>query len=229
MDETATGHDEVLRSVATDDDGAGVRITARSRAKADRRAVLLAEAARLFAQRGFDGVSMEDLGAAAGISGPAIYKHFPGKQAVLAALLVGASERLRAGGAAVVAETPDDDAALVALVRFHTAFALAQPDVIRVQDRDLDALADADRRTVRGLQRSYVEAWVDVLRRLRPGTPVPELRLRVQAMFGLLNSTPYSVRGQGGRGVAPERVADLLEEMALAALGSPGPGRGVPG
>nr|WP_297428327.1 TetR/AcrR family transcriptional regulator [uncultured Actinotalea sp.] len=220
--------------MVAEDDGTGARVTARSRAKADRRAVLLAEAARLFAQRGFDGVSMEDLGAAAGISGPAIYKHFPGKQAVLAALLVGASERLRAGGAAVVAETPDDDAALVALVRFHTAFALAQPDVIRVQDRDLDALAEADRRTVRGLQRAYVEAWVDVLRRLQPATPVPELRLRAQAMFGLLNSTPYSVRGHGGRGqggrgqgvrgqggreVAPERVADLLEEMALAALG----------
>jgi AcrR family transcriptional regulator len=200
-------------------DAVAGRATARSRAKADRRATLLAEAARLFAQRGYDGVSMEDLGAAAGISGPAVYRHFPGKQAVLAALLVGASERLRAGGEAVVSGAADDAAALTALVRFHAAFALAEPDVIRVQDRDLDALAEADRRTVRGLQRSYVEAWVAVLRRLHPDVPPAELRLRAQAMFGLLNSTPYSVRTQDGRAVAAGRVAELLEEMALAALG----------
>ena len=175
------------------------RTTARSRAKADRRATLLAEAARLFARSGFDGVSMEDLGAAAGISGPAVYRHFASKQAVLAALLVAA--------------------ALRGLVAFHTAFALAQPDVIRVQDRDLDALAEADRRTVRGLQRAYVEAWVAVLARLDPDAPVGELRLRTQAMFGLLNSTPYSAQGHGARGVPRGRVRALLETMALAALG----------
>ena len=195
------------------------RTTARSRAKADRRATLLAEAARLFARRGFDGVSMEDLGAAAGISGPAVYRHFANKQAVLAALLVGASVRLRDGGDAVVAGAADDASALRGLVAFHTAFALAQPDVIRVQDRDLDALAEADRRTVRGLQRAYVEAWVAVLARIDPDAPVGELRLRTQAMFGLLNSTPYSAQGQGVRGVSRARVAALLEAMALAALG----------
>ncbi|WP_225754399.1 TetR/AcrR family transcriptional regulator [Actinotalea sp. Marseille-Q4924] len=195
------------------------RTTARSRAKADRRATLLAEAARLFARRGFDGVSMEDLGAAAGISGPAVYRHFANKQAVLAALLVGASVRLRDGGDAVVTEAADDAAALRGLVAFHTAFALAQPDVIRVQDRDLDALAEADRRTVRGLQRAYVEAWVAVLARLDADAPVGELRLRTQAMFGLLNSTPYSAQGQGVRGVSRGRVTALLEAMALAALG----------
>ncbi|MBC7291189.1 MAG: TetR/AcrR family transcriptional regulator [Actinotalea sp.] len=203
-----------------------VRTTARSRAKADRRATLLAEAARLFARRGFDGVSMEELGAAAGISGPAVYRHFASKQAVLAALLVGASARLRDGGDAVVERATDDAAALRALVRFHTGFALAEPDVIRVQDRDLDALTEADRHTVRGLQRGYVEAWVAVLARLDPDVPVAELRLRTQAMFGLLNSTPHSTRGQGVRGVPRTRVAELLEQMALAALGQGGQGAG---
>lgn len=211
--------DDGAGAVRSTDDAGAVRATARSRAKADRRATLLVEAARLFALRGYEGVSMEDLGAGAGISGPAVYRHFPSKQAVLAALLVGASERLRAGGEAVVREAADDDAALTALVRFHAAFALAQPDVIRVQDRDLDSLTEADRRTVRGLQRAYVEAWVAVLRRLHPDTPVAELRLRAQAMFGLLNSTPYSVHAQDGRAVPAGRVAELLEEMALAALG----------
>lgn len=188
--------------------------TTRGRAKADRRAVLLTQAARLFAHRGFDGVSIEDLGAAAGVSGPAVYRHFPSKQGVLAALLVEVSERLLDGGRTVVAAEPDPARALRALVRFHAAFALADPDVIRVQDRDLDALAEDDRRAVRAAQRAYVELWVGTLARLTPAADPAALRLRAQATFGLLNSTPHSVRG-----MPQARVAPLLEEMALAALG----------
>lgn len=190
--------------------------TARGRAKAVRRTALLEAAAHLFARRGFDGVSLEDLGSAAGISGPAVYRHFDSKQAVLAALLLEASERLLTGGRAVVAEVDDDALALRSLVAFHTDFALGDPDVIRVQDRDLAALAPQDRATVRELQRTYVDVWVGVLGRLSPGADEAELRVRAQATFGLLNSTPFSARGLG-----PTRMRDLLQEMALAALGLP--------
>jgi AcrR family transcriptional regulator len=187
--------------------------TARVRAKAERRSALLSEAARLFANHGFDGVSIEDLGASVGVSGPAVYRHFPSKQAVLAALLVGVSQGLLEGGRAVVASADDDAAALRSLVRFHVDFALRDPDVIRVQDRDLGALAQQDREAVRGLQRRYVDLWVDVLGRLNPSSDRAELRLRSQATFGLLNSTPHSARS-----VTVARTRALLEEMALATL-----------
>ena len=49
---------------------------------------------RLFAARGFHGVSVADLGAACGISGTALYKHFPSKDAMLAEMLVSISEEL---------------------------------------------------------------------------------------------------------------------------------------
>ena len=191
--------------------------TARGRAKADRRNALLDAAARLFARRGFDGVSIEDLGAAAGVSGPAVYRHFVSKQAMLAALLVGASERLMAGGRGVVASGSDDAATLRALVRFHVSFALADPDVIRVQDRDLDSLAADDRRTVVALQRGYIGLWVDVLARLQPDADRAELGIRARATFGLLNSTPHSARSAPRSSGAPR-----LEQMALAALGQAG-------
>ncbi|WP_315093568.1 TetR/AcrR family transcriptional regulator [uncultured Cellulomonas sp.] len=190
--------------------------TARVRAKAERRDALLSEAARLFAGHGFDGVSIEDLGSSVGVSGPAVYRHFPSKQAVLAALLVGVSEGLLDGGRAVVETSADAATALRRLIRFHVDFALRDPDVIRVQDRSLAALAPQDREAVRDLQRRYVELWVDVLARLSPATDRAELRLRAQATFGLLNSTPHSARS-----VTPTRTRALLEEMALAALTGP--------
>jgi len=76
--------------------------TRRSRAKSDRRTQLIAAAERLVAERGYLAVRLEDIGAAAGVSGPAIYRHFPNKEALLVELLVGISTRLLAGATAVV-------------------------------------------------------------------------------------------------------------------------------
>lgn len=192
-------------------------LTERDRAKADRHAALLQEAALLFAERGFSGVSLEELGAAVGVSGPAVYRHFANKQALLGEILLRVSERLLAGGRSVVEEdTPPLDA-LAALVRFHVDFALADADVIRVQDRDLASLSEEDRHTVRRLQRAYVEIWVGVLAQLHPDRSETDLRVRAAACFGLINSTPHSMRGLRG---APTdgAVRDILESMAIAAL-----------
>jgi AcrR family transcriptional regulator len=187
--------------------------TTRDRAKADRRAALLSAAARLFAERGFERVSLEDLGAAAGVSGPAIYRHFAGKQAVLAAILLDVSQGLLSGGRAVVAGAPDAATALGELVAFHLDFALTGPAVIRVQDRDLDRLTDDDRHTVQDLQRTYVQLWVDVLAQVHPDESAADLRTRALAAFGLMNSTPRS-----GNRASTEVTRRILEPMTLAAL-----------
>lgn len=192
--------------------------TERARSKADRRAAILREAARLFADRGFAGVSIEDLGAAVGVRGPAVYKHFTGKQAVLAAILLGASEQLLTGGRAVIEGTgAGAHDPLAALVAFHVDFALRDADVIRVQDRDLANLDDDARKRVRRLQREYVELWVDALAGIHPAATPPELRVRAHAVFGLINSTPHSVRGLRP---APSdaSVRRILQSLAGAAL-----------
>ncbi|KHK95289.1 TetR family transcriptional regulator [Microbacterium mangrovi] len=191
--------------------------TERARSKADRRAAILREAARLFADRGFAGVSIEDLGAAVGVRGPAVYKHFTGKQAVLGAILLGASEQLLSGGRAVIDDVAGPDDRLDALVAFHVDFALRDADVIRVQDRDLASLEEGARNRVRRLQREYVELWVGVLADIHPTATAPELRVRAHAVFGLINSTPHSVRGLRP---APTdaSVRGILQSLARAAL-----------
>jgi AcrR family transcriptional regulator len=194
--------------------------TQRSQAKENRRQALLSAAAALFAVEGFNRVSLEDLGAAAGVSGPAVYRHFAGKQAVLGALLLSVSQDLLDGGRRVVAESGGAPAALAGLVAFQVDFALSNPDVIRVQDQDFSSLADDDQADVRTLQRGYVELWVEVLAELHPGTEAAELRVRAHATFGLINSTPHSVRSHGRR-LAIRRARPLLESMALAALMAP--------
>lgn len=180
-----------------------------------RRDQILREAARLFAERGFHGVGVDEIGAAVGISGPGLYRHFTGKDAMLAELLVGISGRLMAAGKLWVAEAANPVDALDSLIRGHIDFALDDRPLITLHDRELDRLRESDRKLVRQLQRQYVEQWVDVVRRVHPA-PEPDARAAVHAVFGLLNSTPHL----GPRSGLSSRAATacLLRRLALGAF-----------
>lgn len=191
-------------------------VTARDRAKAERSDAILRAAAHLFAEHGYNGVSLEDIGAAVGVSGPAVYRHFTGKQALLGAVLVEVSEDLVAGGTTVADDAQRDDERMHALIAFHVDFALRRADVIRVHDQEVAHLADADRAAVRRLQRAYIELWIRTLAPL-VDADADELRLRVQACFGLINSTPHSTRAAVRQHSATARVLVAMAEAALRA------------
>lgn len=179
---------------------------------ASRREQILSTAAEMFAARGFHGVSVADLGAACGISGPALYRHFPSKDAMLAEMLVSISEELLEVGRERVGGADDTREALHALIGWHVDFALSNKALIVVQDRDWASLPDAAREQVRETQRRYVELWVEQLRAVHPGLPSERARAMAHATFGLLNSTPHSA-------MLPEgEMRALLLEMALGAL-----------
>ncbi|MBW4779425.1 TetR/AcrR family transcriptional regulator [Rhodococcus fascians] len=188
--------------------------TVREQRKAERRQQLLDAAASLFAERGFTSVRLEDLGAAVGISGPAVYRHFPNKEAVLVELMVGISEYLLDGGREVVGSRKVDEETVSALVDFHLDFAFETPAFIRIQDRDLQSLPEGARRKVRRMQREYVELWVATLCAVDPELNEADARTTAHAVFGLINSTPYSAGRTPSRNARP-----VLRAMALAALG----------
>ncbi|MGI5186831.1 TetR family transcriptional regulator [Promicromonospora sp. CA-289599] len=196
-----------------------------------RRQQILSTAADLFAARGFHGVSMGDIGAAVGVSGPALYKHFAGKEDILGQcllhasdqLLAGARELLSDGGArsavgqpAVAGAQPVEaagaEAALEALIARHADFALDNPALIVVQEREWAALGAESQAQVRKRQLAYVDVWCDALGPLRPDLSAPQARAAVQAAFGLLNSTPHSAR------IGRPAMHALLTSMARSAL-----------
>jgi len=148
-----------------------------------------------------------------GVSGPALYNHFASKEAMLVELLVDASERLMRGFQNTIAAGLPGLETLRDLIAFHVDFALAERDVIRIQDRELANLPAEPKHTVRRLQRQYLDGWMEVAGRLRPETPRAELEVKMHALFGILNSTPYNA--------ALDKSADVravLSETALVAI-----------
>ncbi len=174
-----------------------------------RRAEILRIAADLFAERGFANVTVDDIGAAAGISGPALYHHFTGKEALLGEMLIDISQYLLTGGRDVVAAGAD---VLGGLIRFHAEFAVEHRSLITVHFRDLVHANAADRTKVRGLQARYASLWTDELQRRSPGVERNAAHAAVHATFGLINSTPFSSR------LPRTAMLELLTSMAEGAV-----------
>ncbi|MFE2912407.1 TetR/AcrR family transcriptional regulator [Kitasatospora indigofera] len=208
-----------------------------------RRDQIRKEAARLFAARGFLGVGVDEIGKAVGISGPGLYRHFAGKDAMLADLLVGISERLleegrrRAGDRDREGDDAGAQGVLDALISGHVDFALDDRDLITLHDRELLHLKEEDRRRVRRLQRGYLELWVEVVRQAFPALAGPDeepvARAAVHAVFGLLNSTPHSLGpnvAQGEwAGLPRDSMAALLHSLAQGAFAAAARSAGEPG
>ncbi len=178
----------------------------------ERREQILETAARLFAQHGYHGVSINDLGTACGVTGPALYKHFRGKQAILSEMLVSISDELLEEGRRRVRSADSDSEALDGLIEWHVSFALAHKPLIVVQDRDWSALPVESRERVRETQKKYVEVWVKVLRALHRELAPKAARAMVHAAFGLINSTPHSAL------LPDDQMAATLQRMARAAV-----------
>lgn len=176
---------------------------------------ILDVSAGLFAERGFHGVSVDDIGTACGISGPALYKHFAGKQDVLEQSLTHISDELLSEAEKRVADADDDTTALEALIGWQVEFALRHPELIIIQEREWAHLRPRAEQHVRRRQLAYLDLWVAAVTGLRDDLTAKEGRAAVQAAIGLINSTPHSAR------IGTERMREILTTMARAALLTP--------
>nr|BFD92013.1 TetR/AcrR family transcriptional regulator [Kitasatospora sp. Xyl93] len=186
-----------------------------------RREELLAAAVRLFHQRGFDNVSTDQLGAAVGISGPSVYRHFDSKAELLAASLVRSRERLWHEVDGAIAAAAGPGAALGAGLGAYVGFALRNGDYLGAMLSETERLAPPDRRAAVDFRRDFLRTWVGLLRQVHPDCDPAAARIRVHALFALVNdgvrNRPHSARPDLG---------DCLLRLGRAVLGIPGDGPG---
>jgi AcrR family transcriptional regulator len=174
---------------------------------------ILEAAAQLVSRHGYHDVSMADIGAAAGVTGSAIYRHFEGKSAVLVALLDRILDDLAEQTAAVLARPADPRAVLGDLVAGQVRFVLEQRSLAVVFYQESTYLPEVDRTRLRRKQRLYIEEWVTVLGQIRTDVPIEERRTLVHAAIGSLQSLLFFTSE-----VPAERLTVLMTEVAERTL-----------
>jgi AcrR family transcriptional regulator len=165
----------------------------------------------LFRARGVSGVGIDDIGAAAGISGPTVYHYVPSKAAIVLDAYDRAGERVAGGVDEALRGAQSAEDALDRLIRSYVAIAADNVDLIVVTSREAEALPVEERPRLGRRRRGVRDGWTAALRGVRPDLAEAEARLLVRCTFALVNHAVEAVEGHDG--LEPEIV-----ELAAAHL-----------
>ena len=160
-----------------------------------RREAILNAALELFRQRGFHSVGIDEIGAAAGISGPGVYRHFPSKSSLLVALFDSITERMLVAADEIRKSECPPAELLDRLVAFHVAAAVEERALLAVWIQDWRSLPRSDQQRIRRRQMEYISVWVAALVQLRPELGPAEAEAVVHAALGAINSVAFHDTG----------------------------------
>lgn len=181
----------------------------------DRKSAILAAAAELFSQRGFAAVGVDEIGTAVGVSGPAIYRHFRGKDDILASVVRHAAQRLDAAVAGV--PVPGGTRVIGQLARGLVTVALDDPAFLATYLRERQRLSGPNAEAVRAVERRVLGTWRVALSSVRPAFDQRSLVLRQAALTGAISAAARP------SAVPRPRLDDLLTEAAVALVLAPAP------
>ncbi|WP_280783381.1 TetR/AcrR family transcriptional regulator [Rhodococcus opacus] len=169
--------------------------------------LILEAAEEQFYERSFDGVGVAAIGARAGVSPSAIYRHFESKDEILAVLFDEAMDALQRHTADV---HPDPKEELAYLIAGHAEFALTHVRLAAIWTRERRALAEPYRRRVQRRQKQYIDRWIECLGACYPGWRRSDLAVITRAVLAMMTS-------DGTRPSAVPRSAHLKELLVSAA------------
>ncbi len=189
------------------------------------REAIMGAAAQLFRERGFHETSLADIGAAAGVSGPAIYRYFRSKGELLSVLIEEAAILWRGTVDEVLNEDAPASVTLERLIDAAIALQLRNGNLRDVFVHSYRFLDDDARRRVARIERVRTAEWVHLLCEVRPGLSDEEARAAVVMVDGMLRSITSLT------GMDQEQLSHVMKDMlygGLLSLGVPRPAAVVP-
>ncbi|MGI6876618.1 TetR/AcrR family transcriptional regulator [Amycolatopsis sp. 3B14] len=169
-----------------------------------RREQILSAAAELFHRKGFHAVSMEDIGAAAGIAGPSVYRHFSSKAALLGAIARRAGDRLLLDAERVRLSSADETEALRGLIDSYVRVLTGSAELAVSFSADAVNYAEDEGPELLRIQRDYVAQWVSLLGAAQPALNPREAKITVHAALTIANDLSRTRRVNSRPGLAAE-------------------------
>ena len=185
----------------------------RPQKRSGRREAMLDAAAKLFSARGYVDTGIDDIGEAVGVTGPAVYRHFTSKEALLVALLERAVEHSESIVPRVRAEATSPADALSRLVEHTVAECIEDRELTAIYWQESRNLPAAERRRFERVQRELIEEYAEILRQVRPELSPSAARMAVYAASALMRSVANRESS-----LAEPDLQRLLASMAHASL-----------
>jgi AcrR family transcriptional regulator len=174
-----------------------------------RREQILDAAVELFQRDGYHGTGIDEIGATAGITGPAVYRHFASKEDILATLLLDVSATTLTTAQGLAHEAHDPAEALRRLVEFSVDTMLDNPALAYVAQYERRTLPTRSRAAIDKTERLYFELWVQPLLELRPELSEAQARVIVYSAAALAVAAA-SYKGDLGRDSAKSLIVSMM-------------------
>lgn len=186
-----------------------------------RRDKILGAALALFRLKGVAGVGMDEIGAAAGISGPTVYHYYPSKADLVLDACHRASERLSVGTDDALRRAWDPMDAVVAMVRSYVNLASHDLDLVIVAGNESAPFLVAEERRIQRRRQEVRDKWAATLCAARPELRLAEAELLVRALFPTLNGAMTACDARSDLFAEVERlgVSYLLGDESFDATG----------
>lgn len=182
----------------------------------DRKQQILEQAVRLFIERGFHSVKLEDIAEAAGVTARAVYRHYDNKQALLAAAIRAGQEQYQSARQLSEGETPSARRALSVELPDLTAAAVASRSLTVLWQREARYLDDVERDEVRRRINAIVAGIRESVRLEVSGLSPQHLELRAWAVSSTITSL-----GRHNLSLPADELQELLVRACLAAARTP--------
>jgi AcrR family transcriptional regulator len=155
--------------------------------RTSRRERLLDAAIRLFAERTYASVSMEDVAASVGMAASSLYNHFPRKLDLLVSALHRANGYLQLTLGETLAAARDPATGMRDLVTCYVRFAMGHTHLVDVLITEVRNLPPEDAPGLLQEQRAYVDEWVHLLRQVHAELDGAAARVVVHAALMVIN------------------------------------------
>jgi AcrR family transcriptional regulator len=152
---------------------------------AETRARLLRSALVLFRERGYHGAGTNEIGAAAGMTGPSIYRHFATKDDLLVAAVLEGARQLGVGAAAALHEA-DTERALTLLCTTFVEVGLDDPELLCVYFYESRHLPDESRVSLDASANRYLAHYQRLVAELLPKVSDEEIHIRILAAWHMV-------------------------------------------
>jgi AcrR family transcriptional regulator len=181
--------------------------------------MILAQAAALFAQRGYPGTSMNQVAEACGLSKATLYHYYREKYALLVSIAEDHVTRLCAIVQEAAGEAlPPKKRMRVLISRLVEEYSHAQNEH-RVLTEDVKFLYDADRKRILGKEREVVNGFAEVVSALRPDLKDAAMsKPLTMLLFGMVNWL-FTWMKPGGA-LDYDDIAPMVADLFLDGLGA---------
>ena len=189
-----------------------------------KRRAILAAAAAVMAEQGPERASMARIAQRAEVSKALLYHYFPGRDALVFAIVHDHLADLDAALAAADDPARRPAERLRALVHAVLAAYRHADDAHKVQLTGTPALPPEDRAAILDVERRIVRRFADILRLAAPDLPADRLMPTTMSLFGMMNWVYMWFREDGP--LSRTDYADLATDLVLGglpALARPGP------